>query len=154
MLELGQRQDLSWIFDRLRPLFPQAGEFRVLDPVEQLVKSIISSRTRDEVSWPAFFRLVQRFPTWRAMADAPVEEIEATIPDVTRFKDRAADVLRTLRMIAEEQPDFDFGFLAKMPVEQASAWLQRFRASAPRWRPPCSTSARCGAPTSWSTHMC
>lgn len=132
MLELGQRRDLNEIFDRLRPLFPQAGEFRVLDPVEQLLKSIISSRTRDEISWPAFFRLVRRFPSWQAMADAPVEAIEAMIPDITRFKDRATDLLRTLRMIAAEKPDFDLGFLAGMPVEEAVAWLRRFPGVGPK----------------------
>ena len=58
-LQIGIRTDLDYILERLRPAFPALQPFPVLDPMAQLVKSLISSRTKDEVSWPSFWKLVE-----------------------------------------------------------------------------------------------
>jgi endonuclease-3 len=54
-----------------------------LAPVDQLVKSLISARTYDEVSWPAYHRLKARYRPWERLIDAPPGEIQAIIAPVT-----------------------------------------------------------------------
>lgn len=49
------------------------------DPTGELVLTLLSQNTSDTNSGRAFARLVQRFPDWEAVADAPVAEIEDAI---------------------------------------------------------------------------
>ncbi|WP_176473078.1 endonuclease III domain-containing protein [Sphingomonas lenta] len=94
-------------------------------PVGQLVKSILSARTRDAVSGAAFDALVARYPDWRRVADAPVGEIAATVAEVTFAEDKAAYVRAALRRVGRERPDFDLDFLRELPLADALAWLER-----------------------------
>jgi endonuclease-3 len=49
------------------------------DPLGELVLTVLSQSTNDRNRDVAFLRLRQRFPTWEAVRDAPVEEIEEAI---------------------------------------------------------------------------
>ena len=105
----------------------QRGRFRRgggLDPISQLVKSSISSRTRDEVSQLAFERLRARFPSWDHLADARAAEVEATIARVTFADDMARHLVTALRRLRAEQGGLDLDFLKDMPVEWAMNRLQ------------------------------
>ena len=125
VLQIGIRADLDYMLERLRPAFPALQPFPVLDPMAQLVKSLISSRTKDEVSWPSFWKLVGFYPSWRLMAEAPVDEIESAIAEVKFAKEKAANLLLTLRKVAAEHPDFNLQFLGEMSVPDAHRWLER-----------------------------
>ena len=121
----GIVDDLAWVRDRLRPRFGRAGPILLRPPVGQLVKSLISGRTRDEVSSDAYRRLTQRYSKWHDLAEARPEDVEAIIRDVT-FPDVKARYLGdTLRIIAAGHPDFNVAFLGRLTVAQALAWLER-----------------------------
>ncbi|MBN9222150.1 MAG: endonuclease [Mesorhizobium sp.] len=123
-MRIGMDADLLYIVERLRQRFPPLPPFPRLDPISQLVKSLISSRTKDEVSWPTFWKLVGLYPQWRQMMEAPVSDIERAIAQVTFAEDKAANLLLTLRGVAKEHPDFDLTFLGDMTVSDAHKWLQ------------------------------
>ncbi|MDF7777857.1 hypothetical protein P1X14_21560 [Sphingomonas sp. AOB5] len=92
----------------------------------QLVKSMISGRTRDAVSLAAYDRLVERYRSPRHVAHAAPREIARCIRDVTFAGDKAEHVVRTLRGIEAEQHDFALDFLGSTPLPEALAWLERF----------------------------
>jgi endonuclease-3 len=94
-------------------------------PVGQLVKSLISGRTRDPVSLAAYRRLRDRFGSARGIAAAPVPLIGETIADVTFAEAKAAWLASALRRIERERPDFDLDFLGALPLDEALAWLER-----------------------------
>ena len=48
----------------------------VLDPLATLIEVILSHRTADPQTWAAYQALRARWPTWEALRDAPVAEIE------------------------------------------------------------------------------
>ena len=48
-------------------------------PVDELVLTVLSQNTNDRNRDVAYFRLRERFPTWDAVREAPVEEIEDAI---------------------------------------------------------------------------
>jgi endonuclease-3 len=125
MFDFGEEARLARLRDLLIARFgrPEIGSLR--EPMGQLVKSLISSRTRDEVSLPAFARLVRAYPRWADMAAAQPHEIEAVIKDVTFADVKAGHLKRTLQTIAAAHPDFRLDFLAAMPVPQALEWLER-----------------------------
>lgn len=121
----GAAEDMAWVRDRLRSSVGPAGPIHVRLPIGQLVKSMISGRTRDEVSLGAYLRLVAAYPDWSGLALAPRAEVEAVIRDVT-FPDVKAHHLRAaLADIASSRPDFDLTFLGSLGVVGALDWLER-----------------------------
>ncbi len=94
-------------------------------PTGQLVKSLISGRTRDAVSLSAYHRLVAAYPSWVAARNATPAAIEAVIGEVTFADAKARWLAATLAAIAAERPAFDLEFLGEWPVGRALAWLER-----------------------------
>ncbi len=94
-------------------------------PFGQLIKSMLSARTRDAVSVAAYDALIARHPEPRALAAASAAEIEAVVACVTFAPDKAANIAAALAVIGRERPDFDLDFLAAMPLPHAIAWLER-----------------------------
>lgn len=124
LLGFGAVEDMEWVRDRLRARFGQPGPILVRKPVDQLVKSLISGRTRDEVSFRAFRRLVDAYPDWSDVVLAPAPRIEAIIRDVTFPERKARQLGGALAAIAASRPDFDLMFLGPLGVPAALRWLE------------------------------
>lgn len=116
---------LAQIRDALTLAFGRPKVGSMPDPVDQLVKSLISGRTRDEVSLPAFERLARAYPRWAEMAAATAHEIESVIADVTFADVKAVHLKRTLQIVQASHPDFRLDFLGGLTVLQALEWLER-----------------------------
>jgi endonuclease-3 len=96
-----------------------------LEPLDQLVKSLISSRTHDEDSQATYDRLKFRYPDWADLADAPGEEVRDLLCPVT-YPDEKADWLpAALKQIVRSKGTLSLEFLAGQPVEAALAWLKK-----------------------------
>ncbi len=67
------------IRERLRLIYGLPGAAPHGDPVAELVLTVLSQSTNDRNRDVAYFRLRDRFPTWEAIRDAPVAEVEAAI---------------------------------------------------------------------------
>lgn len=115
----------------LRAFGPQRAKGRH-DPVSQLVKAMISIRTRDAISQAAFIRLMILFLSWEALARADPDIVAHVIRDVTRAPDRAADLVATFRLLQRQLRRMDFDALSEWPVEAALAYLQRLPGVGPK----------------------
>jgi endonuclease-3 len=111
--------------DAMKAAFgPQVSQAR-LDPVSQLIKSLISARTYDSVSAAAFANLRRSFPSWDDLKTAEPAQVEAAIEAVT-FADQKGRQLPILMQVIEHRAGaLNLDFLADWPVEQAMAWLER-----------------------------
>ena len=110
--------------DRLLEVFGSQRAEQRMDPLSQLIKSLISARTYDEVSWAAFVRLQAAFPDWSALGRADPRRIE-TIIDTVTFADRKARQLPVLVRVLQLRPTtLDLSHLAEMGIEAAMTWLQ------------------------------
>lgn len=105
-----------------RPVFSKAQP--TLAAADQLIKSLISSRTCDEVSYAAYDRLRMQYPDFAAICEANVTDIEAVICDVSFAADKAANLRATLRIIEREYPGFDLLPLGDMSLDRALGWLE------------------------------
>lgn len=128
----GAARDIESIRDTLAVRYGRLLLGDRLEPLRQLVRSVLGCRTRDSVSWPAFERLMEHFPRWTDLAGARPEDIEAIIADVTHAGDKAHHLVQALRMIAARRSDFDLGFLADWPIEAAFDWLERLPGVGPK----------------------
>jgi endonuclease III len=116
--------DIHILRDRLRPVFGRIRPTDRLEAIDQFVRSFIGSKTYDDVSWKAFWRMARHFRSWDALADAPVEEIEAQLKGVTHAEKKAPELKRALRKIRVRAGVLDLHFLVDHPVEQALRWLE------------------------------
>jgi endonuclease-3 len=57
--------------------------FHDLDPLSELVSSLLSHRTKNRDSGRAFQQLRERFATWEAVRDAPVAPVQEAISPAT-----------------------------------------------------------------------
>lgn len=104
---------------------------RVVRPPEKrrdaawvLVQGVIGARTKTRVSNEATDRLLADFDIWEAVAQAPVEALEARLAQQT-FPDIAAARLKDcLLAIIERRGAVDLAHLADMPTAEAMAWLE------------------------------
>jgi endonuclease-3 len=115
---------LPQVRDRLLAAFgPQRPHAR-MDPVSQLIKSSISGRTQDEVSWSAFLRLRAAFDSWEALAQAEPLAVVEIIHDVTHAEDKARRLPHALRLIQQKVGALSLEHLSEMDVDSARWWLQ------------------------------
>lgn len=111
------------ILARLRPRFGDLPWRPHGDAVAELVLTILSQHTNDTLSGKAFARLLATFPTWEAIAAAPVEAIAAAIREGGLAVQKAPRIKAVLHRIWEERGAFDLSFLRHLPLEEARAWL-------------------------------
>jgi endonuclease-3 len=123
--DFGAVEDMAWVRDQLRSCFGRPDRVCTRAPIGQLVKSSISSRTLDEISLAAYRRLVEAYPEWPALAEAPTGDVETLIGDVTFPDVKARHLGNALRAIGARHPDFDLEFLGRLGVSEALAWLER-----------------------------
>ncbi len=102
------------------------------DPLSELVLTILSQNTSDSNSGRAFVRLLEAFPTWEAVIEAPLAELIAAIQPGGLAPTKAPRIQAVLRDIKERRGDFDLGFLAELPLDEARAWLGSLHGVGPK----------------------
>jgi endonuclease III len=106
--------------------------FHELDPLSELVSSLLSHRTRNRDSGRAFRQLRDRFPGWNAVRDAEVAEVEAAIRPATWPEQKAPRIQEVLRRITELRGALSLDFLAGMEVRAAREWLEQLPGVGPK----------------------
>ncbi len=102
------------------------------DPLAELVSALLSHRTKNADSGRAYRALVAQLPTWDAVADAPVEAIEAAIAAATWPEQKAPRIRHALRYVRDSRGTLSLDFLAAMPVNEARAWLEKIPGVGPK----------------------
>lgn len=73
------RRRVRAIRDRLREIYGAPVNEPHGEPIAELVKTVLSQATNDRNRDRSFAALRERYPTWEAVRDAPVDELEETI---------------------------------------------------------------------------
>jgi endonuclease-3 len=102
--QLPSRRRVRAIRDRLRlvygvPLAKPHGH-----PIAELILTVLSQSTNDRNRDVAFMALRERFPTWEAVRDAPVDEIEEAIRPGGISRVKSARIKSILKAITETAP--------------------------------------------------
>ena len=130
-------RDLDDIQERLLQWAGQPPPREVWDPLTHLVYSLISSRTKDPESIAAMHALRERYDgwpvgpdswnevRWEKLRDAPVDEIEDTLRQVTFPERKAPQLKRALQAITEKTGSLSLLFLAKYRTEKIREWVER-----------------------------
>jgi endonuclease-3 len=98
----------------------------VWDPLKQFIYSLLSSRTKTEVSHQVVRDLEARFGTWENLRDASIAEIEQTISIVTFPEVKAPWLKAALMGITARYGSLTLDFLAKYRTDKIRSWLEQF----------------------------
>src|SRR4051812_48758555 len=71
----------------------------ILDPLATLIEILLSHRTADPQTWAAYNAIRARWPTWEAVRDAPVAEIQEAIAGTTWPEQKAPRIKRVLQAV-------------------------------------------------------
>ena len=107
--------------------------FHTLDPLSELVSSLLSHRTKNSASGQAFKQLRSQFSTWEAVRDAPTAAVQQAIAPCTWPEQKAPRLQQVLRLVGERtQGRWSLEFLQNMTAEAARAWLEELPGVGPK----------------------
>lgn len=109
------------------------GYFHHHDPLSELVSALLSHRTKNADSGRAFRNLKERFPSWEAVRDAPLSDVQDAVSPCTWPEQKAPRVQDVLRRVGDRRSgQLSLDFLTDMPVADARAWLEELPGVGPK----------------------
>jgi endonuclease-3 len=120
------------IIEALEPLYGRPQHMASHDPLAELILTVLSQNTADTNSGRAFVQLLRRYPSWEAIANAPLDDLIAVIQVGGLARQKAPRIQAILRAVAERSPGWDLSFLESMPLEEARAWLRSLPGVGPK----------------------
>ena len=102
------------------------------DGVSVLVDTILSQNTSAANSDAGYRQLRRRFPSWKQVAAAPVEDVERCIRVSGLSNLKAPRIQGILRRIKAERGKFDLQFLNDLEDDAAYAYLRSFPGVGPK----------------------
>src|SRR5947199_969960 len=119
------RRRVGAIRDRLRLVYgvPLAQPHE--HPIPELILTVLSQSTNDRNRDVAYLALRQRFPSWAAVRDAPVDELEEAIRPGGISRVKSARIKSILRAITETAPggELSLDWLPELSVPDAQRYL-------------------------------
>jgi len=131
-MDMPLSQLASEVVRRLMDLYGQPTWRNPLPPVDELVSTILSQNTNDTNRDRAFESLRLRFPTWEAVLAADPASVVAAIRPAGLANQKGPRIQQVLREITSERGSLDLDFLKDMPLEEARAWLMKFKGVGPK----------------------
>ena len=105
---------------------------RASDPLDMLIKIVLSQATSDTNSDRTFAALKRRFPTWDAVLRAREATLAATIRSGGLANQKAAVIRGLLRQIKERHGALDLSFVHDLSTAAAVRYLSGFRGIGPK----------------------
>jgi endonuclease-3 len=129
---LASEKPVRYIIQNLERTYGVPSNERASDPLDMLIKIILSQATSDTNSHRTFAALKKRFPTWDAALRARTETLAETIRSGGLANQKAAVIKDVLRQIKKERGALDLAFLHDLSPEQAVNYLSQFRGIGPK----------------------
>ena len=106
--------------------------FHDLDPLSELVSSLLSHRTKNCDSAIAFNNLRNIFGSWENVRDAATAEVQTAIKPCTWPEQKAPRLQQVLQLVTERCGALSLDFLTGMEVADARKWLEELPGVGPK----------------------
>jgi endonuclease III len=111
------------ILERLRKRYGELTPPRSVNPLDELILTVLSQHTSDLNAERAFADLRAAFPTWQAVVDAPTGLVADAIRSGGLANSKAPRIQAILREVRDREGGFDLAVLRRMSDEEARSWL-------------------------------
>ncbi len=122
----------SEVHHRLLDFYGQPVWRNPYSAVDELVSTILSQNTNDTNRDRAYTSLRRQFPTWEAVRDADPASVVAAIRSAGLANQKGPRIQHVLREISRERGSLELDFLQELPLEEARAWLKKFKGVGPK----------------------
>lgn len=123
---------ISQVIDLLEKEYGQVEWKPRLEPIDELIYTVLSQNTSDVNSQRAFNRLSDTFKTWEELASADKVKIEKAIRGGGLFRVKSVRLKEILQGIKKDKGSLELKFLKEMELEQARTWLRKFPGVGPK----------------------
>jgi endonuclease-3 len=127
-----QRTQAAQIHRRLLVAYGEPTWRPHLEPVAELVSTILSQNTNDVNRDVAYERLRARFPSWEQVRDADVKDVIEAIRPAGLANQKGPRIQDALRFITAERGELELDFLTDWPVDEAKSWLTSMKGVGPK----------------------
>jgi endonuclease-3 len=125
-------QPVREVIDRLRCRYGVVARGLALDPLDELIATILSQHTSDVNTERAFASLKRRFPTWEQVVDAQVGDVADAIRSGGLADQKAPRIQRVLREVHDRVGAYDLAELRTWPDDTARDWLETLPGVGPK----------------------
>lgn len=120
-----KKPDINQVITILASAYGDRKWHKRLEPVGELVQTILSQNTSDTNSHRAYKSLISTFASWDRIAAAETCEISESVRTGGLAEVKSRYIKNALLALKKEAPDFNLSFLTDMDVERARKWLIR-----------------------------
>ena len=117
------RRRVTAIRDRLRDVYGVPIMAPHEQPLDELILTVLSQSTNDRNRDVAYERLRERFPSWEAVLNAPVAEVEEAIRPGGISKVKSARIQAILAAVDAHERGLDLAWLKDVPVPDGQTYL-------------------------------
>jgi endonuclease-3 len=128
----SSEKPIRYIIQNLERTYGVPENERASDPLDMLIKIILSQATSDTNSHRTFAALKKRFPKWEDALRARETTIAETIRAGGLANQKAKVIKSLLRQIKDEHDTLDLNFLHEASAEDAVNYLKQFRGIGPK----------------------
>jgi endonuclease III len=111
------------VYERLLATYGEHPLVPRREPMHELISTMLSHRTTQSNEDKAYKNMWQRFGSWEAIRDAPVDELAKAIEPANFPEVKAPHIQEALRRIYAARGEPSIDFLRDMPVSEALEWL-------------------------------
>lgn len=119
----GNSRRIRALSNRLEPLYGPFKPFRKLDPVDELILTVLSQNTNDINRDRAWHSLKEKFPTWQDVLDASVKKLGNAIRVGGLANSKSKYIKNILRHMKSKSGGFNLDHLKHAPLDEAMAEL-------------------------------
>ncbi|HEY0380080.1 MAG TPA: hypothetical protein VGC87_24415 [Pyrinomonadaceae bacterium] len=123
---------VRYIIQNLERTYGVPKNERASDPLDMLIKIILSQATSDTNSDRTFAALKKRFPTWDSVWRARTSTVAGTIRAGGLANQKAAVIKDLLGQLKEKRGALSLDFLHELSTEEAVRYLSQFRGIGPK----------------------
>jgi len=125
-------EKIKQIIKALEQHYGQKKWKRWREPVDELVRTILSQNTTDKNSLHAFAQLKRRFPTWEDVLAADEDAIVQEIKSGGLANIKARKIKQCLAEIKRREGQITLEFLSEKPLDEALAYLVSLNGVGPK----------------------
>jgi len=126
------RENIGYIIQNLRATYGEPKLKRERDPLDELIRTILSQSTTDVNTDRAFAGLKARFPTWEQARRARASSIEKAIRSGGLSRQKSVRIKEILNEIHRRRGNLDLSFLCRISLEEAVEFLSSFKGVGPK----------------------
>lgn len=121
------RRRTGTVLSRLEKAYGRPRPGHRLDPLDELILTVLSQNTNDRNRDRAYKALRDRYPRWEDVLGATDRAVARVIRVGGLANQKAQRIRRILGQILDQRGELDLGFLRRWSVEKAGGYLSEFR---------------------------